>query len=321
MQLFANDLSIHEQFYDFSSFRGGLEQLMAMRRVARRFGRDIYCHSELLNANPMPNMSMQQAIGHLADRNEKRAAMVWLTKGGPFWDDLRRHGIDDWLECRDDIVTNTAVGEAAFRMLHSVECGLVSVTPSDWDFSPIAVVWRQGNAGLEDRHTNIENWRDTSALEIKLQNAEPTIRSWDHLRKASMSRFRSLTFAEDCFDPLLAGVPFAKSTAERFLVLLDILDRFACAYDANGVRTAEGQQIYQDYFTGKSALFSDSSVSEKNRYRKELKFPHPDDPQKSLFCTWHGKERHYTCRLHFSWPIEAGKPVYVVYAGPKITKR
>ena len=28
-----------------------------------------------------------------------------------------------------------------------------------------------------------------------------------------------------------------------------------------------------------------------------------------------------TLRLHFSWPIEAGKPVYIVYAGPKITKR
>ena len=28
-----------------------------------------------------------------------------------------------------------------------------------------------------------------------------------------------------------------------------------------------------------------------------------------------------TLRLHFSWPIRSGKPVYIVYAGPKITRR
>ena len=28
-----------------------------------------------------------------------------------------------------------------------------------------------------------------------------------------------------------------------------------------------------------------------------------------------------TLRLHFSWPVRAGEPVYVVYAGPKLTKR
>ena len=320
MDLLANDLSIHEQFHDRSSFRGGLERLMAMRSVAQRFGWDVYCHRGLLTANPMPNMSMQQAIGHLAVESERRAAMVWLTRGGPFWDDLRRHDVDDYLECRGAVVTDTAVGEAAFRTLHSVECGLVSVTPSNWDFSPVAVVWRQGNAGLKDQHTNIENWRDATTLKKKLQAAAAPIQSWGDLREASMSRFRSLTFASDCFE-LLHGVPFAKSAADRILVLLTMLDRFARAFDADGRRTPEGHRIYQNHFTGDTALFSDSSDLEKRAFQSGLTFSHPDDPAKSLFCPWHGKERHMTLRLHFSWPIEAGKPVYIVYAGPKITKR
>ena len=199
MDLLANDLSIHEQFHDRSSFRGGLERLMAMRSVAQRFGWDVYCHRGLLTANPMPNMSMQQAIGHLAVESERRAAMGWLTRGGPFWDDLRRHDVDDYLECQGEVVTESAVGEAAFRTLHSVECGLVSVTPSDWDFSPVEVTWRRDAEGLETQHTHLDNWRDVVALEEILRNAAPPIRSWDDLRESSANRFKSLTFAGDCF--------------------------------------------------------------------------------------------------------------------------
>ena len=61
--------------------------------------------------------------------------------------------------------------------------------------------------------------------------------------------------------------------------------------------------------------------SEKRQFQSVLIFAHPDDPGKTLSCTWHGKVSHLTLRLHFSWPVEANKPVYVVYAGSKITKR
>ena len=289
-----------------------------MRNVARRFGWDMHCNRQLANAEPIPNMPMQQAVQQLK-ANERRALIVWLTHGGPFWDKLRQHGADDWLECRGEVVTDSAVGEAAYRTLHGVGCGLASATPSDWDFSPIKVLWRR-EEGLDDRSVALENWRDAAALEKILQDAVPPIRSWTDLRGFTTVQFRSLTFADRCFEPL-AGVPFAKSTAQRILALLDILDRFSRAFDADGARTPEGDQIYQDYFTGKKALFSDSSDSEKRDFRNEFTFPHPGNPGKSLFCTWHGKERHLTFRLHFSWPIRSGEPVYIVYVGPKLTKR
>ena len=68
-------------------------------------------------------------------------------------------------------------------------------------------------------------------------------------------------------------------------------------------------------------LFSDSSDSEKRDFRQGLTFAHPEDPARSMFCPWHGKVRHPTLRVHFSWPVRVGKPVHIVYAGPKITKR
>ena len=324
MDLLANDLSIHGQFHDMVSFRDAFARVMAMRATARRFDREVHCHRMLLAVEPMPGVSMQRALQRLSV-DEKRSAMRWLTHGGPFWDDLRRHGVADYLECRGEVVTDRAIGEAAYRALHDMECALVSFTPSDWGFSPVDVTWRRADEGLDDRTVAVENWRDAAALERRLQDTPPPIRSWDDLRRVSTSRFESLTFTGDCFDPL-EGSPFAKSAAGRLLVLLDILDRFTRALDADGARTSEGHRIYRDHFTGTDdqGLFSDSSDREKRDFRRALTFPHPDhpdDPGKSLFCTWHGKVRHLALRLHFSWPIRSGEPVYVVYAGPKITKR
>ena len=321
VEIFANDLSIRRQFRDLPTFRAAIARLMAMRNAARRFDRNIHCHRTLVNVEPIPGMSMQQAVQHLAI-SDRRALMVWLTNEGPFWDDLQQHKGDDWLECRGEIVTDFAPGEAAYRTLHGIECGLASATPSSWDFSPIEVIWRRGEAeGLDARSATLENWRDAATLENWLQDAAPPIQSWADLQSFSTTQFRNLTFSDNCFEPL-TGVPFVKSSADRILLLLDILDRFANAFDADGARTPEGHQIYQDYFTGigNNAWFSDSSDSEKRHFRRKLTYPHPVDAKKSLFCTWHGKERRMTLRLHFSWPIQAGEPIYVVYAGPKLTK-
>ena len=316
-----NDQSIHGQFYDVASFRDSLARLMAMRNAAQRFGRKVYCHSELQNANPMPGVPMQQAVQRLK-KDEQRSMMSWLTKGRPFWDDLRKHGLADWLECRGEVVTDSAVGEAAYRKLHAIECGLVSATPSNWDFSPVAVTWRRDAEGLEDQHTDLDNWRDAFTLEEMLRDAAPPLRSWADLQDSSTNRFRSLTFAGDCFKPLV-GIPFSESAADRILFLLGILDRLARAFDADGAQTPEAQRIYEDYFKGENALFSDSSSREKrkSRFRNKLTFPHPDDPGKSLFCTWHGKVPYMTLRLHYWWSRKSDDPIYVVYAGPKLTKR
>ena len=320
MELLANDLSVHEQFYDLAAFRDALSRLMAMRGVAKRFGREVHCNRALLASTPMRRVPMQQAIASLAAESERRAAMIWFTRAGPFWDDVRQHCSDDWLECDGDIVTDTAVGEAAFRSLHGVDTGLVSFSPSKWNFAPVDVTWYRAAEGLDDRVSALENWWSTAALEEALRDKALPIGSWEKLRDVSTDRFERLTFSEDCFTPL-AGVPFARSAADRFLVLLDILDRFSRAFDDSGVRTEIGHRIYRDYFTGARALFSDSSDAEKRAFRDDLTFTHPADPARSLFCTWHGKVSHLTLRLHFSWPVEAGEPVYVVYAGPKITRR
>lgn len=319
MEFLVNDLSIHKQFDDLHVFRDSLARVMEMRKVARHFGRELYCHRTLLCTKPKPDVSLQQAIFSLFSNNERRAVMSWLTRNGPFWDDVRRHRDDDYLECRSEVVTETAIGEAAFRNLHGSSCGVISFKPSDWCYSPVTVIWRQ-NDEEEISETSIGNWWSVEELKQSLDQADIPIGSWSELREISVTRFKFLRISETCF-AYLEGVPFAKSSAERVLFLLKVLDELVGNTDQFGARTAKGRYIYREYFMGKRALFSDASNTEKNKFRQQLMFAHPDYPEQKIFCPWHGKESHLTLRIHFSWPKKTGDPVYVVYVGPKITKR
>ena len=315
MDLILNDLSIHEQFQDIVGFREAVGRMMTVRNVARRFGREVYCHGSVLNRKVSPNQSMNQAIGSLS-REEQSALRAWLTKHGPFWEDMQVHGPDDYLESDDEIVTDTALGEAAFCCISGIDRQLVSFTPSRWNFTPVAVTSVTSDRTIR----NITNWWDASALENALQNAEPPVTTWRQLESSSIARFRRLTFSEDSFRPL-DGRPFVHAAAHRIISLLSTLDRLMGSVDGSGRRTPEGQRIYQDHFTGANAWFSDSSTSEKSEFENELTFRHPEEPGQWLFCTWHGKVRTEVVRVHFSWPVSSGGPLYVVYVGPKLTKR
>lgn len=324
MELFANELSVAGQFRDAAVFREAFSRLMAMREVARSFDRDIRCHRKFQHIEPIAGITLRSAIQRMgADR--VRSVRLWLERNGPFWDEERRHDEDDWLECRGELVTGTAVGEAAYRVWESEECGLISARPGNWDYSPVAVTFGPNGTGDEDS-LEIQNWREPETLRTHLDSLEPPANSWAAVEHAARRRYSALSFADPCFIPL-RGVPFNRTSAQRVLHLLSVLDRFAVAFDSDGGRSAEGHRLYQQYFTGRTgrterrASFSDSSDSEKREFRARLTFPHPDAPGSTLFCPWHGKEQHLLLRLHFSWPIRAGEPVYVVYVGRKLTTR
>ena len=262
---------------------------------------------------------MPQAIQAL-DPNSRRALMAWLTRHGPFWEDAREHGEDDYLDCfRYDgrIVTDTAVGEAAFCTLHGLERNLVSVVPSLWRFSPVAVELHED---AELRSIEVRNYWDAKELQRVLEGESPPLRPWRELEATARNRCQALTFSPESFEPL-RGHPFHEGAAGRVLLRLLVLQRITACFDDRGERTLEGHQLYQKHFTGAKSWFSDSSATEKNAFEAELTFPHPTAGGESLFCTWHGKVKSPQLRIHFSWPIRADEPVYVVYVGPKITKR
>ena len=257
---------------------------------------------------------MKQAIQRLA-RNERRAVMQWLIQHGPFWED--KHSSDDYLECSGDIVTDTAVGEAAYRCLGGIETHLVSLIPSAWDFSPAVVKWLRNEVAF--RQIEVVNYRAAAELENALKATPVEIASWKALADEARVRCTHLTFSTDCFDPL-NGHPFALTVAQNILRRLEVLERLKCCFDAEGKCTPDGYELLGDYFAGQ--WFSDSSITEKRDFRKKLTFPHPTGGDEPLFCPWHGKVSNTPLiRIHFSWPVTSANPLYVVYVGPKITRR
>ena len=317
MDLLVNDRSLHGQFNDVDAFREAIGRLMRIRGIARRYGRALYCHRELASARATSQDSMQVAVNAMP-REERSALLAWLNQQGPFWDDERQHDENDWYECAGEVVTDTAIGEAAHRLLHGIDRGLASFQPSDFLRDPLAVEWVVSDTQCTS--VGVRNFWDPVAVEASLAEAPPALNSWAALNRHCALRFEQLTFAPNAFEPL-RGQPFKQSVAERILALLDVMHRLSQCFEPDGSRSAEGNVLYQKHFTGDKAWFSDSSDSEKRDFKDDLTFPHPDTPDQHLFCTWHGKVKSPQYRVHFSWPITATTPTYVVYVGPKITKR
>ena len=264
-----------------------------------------------------PQVTMPSAVKALP-REEQRALMSWLTRGGPFWDDDREHDSGDWYECAGEVVTDTAVGEAAHCVLHGIDRGLVSLDPSDFASDPVSVKYVN-----EEEHrvpVDVRNYWEPAAVEACLDAAPRALSSWGALGELALARFEHLRFAPNAFEPL-GTQPFKQGVAQRIMARLNVLNHLKQCFEENGARTNAGHALYQRHFTGGKAWFSDESAANQLDFAAELTFPNPDAPGETLFCSWHGKVKtppQY--RIHFSWPVTAASPLYVVYVGPKITK-
>ncbi len=322
MDILVNDRSLHQQFYTLSDFARSIGVVMKMRGLAQQYGKGFYCHRGTTRAQVTPDYSMQQAVQSL-QVDKQRAVMSWLNQQGPFWDDERAHGEDDYFCQGDDgeIVTDSAVGEAAFcRNQLGLDRRLVSFSPSNWEFSPLTVTWVRTDEPPEK--IEVPNYWEVTAFEDAVRSAPAPLTSWNQLEAACRMRCPSLFFTDECFQGLV-GIPFQTATCERIRAQLEILERLKGCFEESGHRTAEGHALQQLHFTGDKAWFSDSSDSEKREFKKELTFQHPKISDETLFCTWHGKVRTHQMpiRIHFSWPIRAEEPLYMVHVGDKLTKR
>lgn len=317
LALIFNDRSMHGQFRSLVEFREAIDRLMEIRSVVERFGDELYCHRSTAIAQVTSDLIMPQAAQSLSQ--EKRSALMqWVARFGPFWEEASQHnGDDDLLVCGDEVVSDTGIGEAGYCLMHDIPRSLVSVSPSDWLSSPLSVDWHL-YGGV--RNVQVPNYWDRETVEASYASFVPALRSWQELEASARSVYTDLTFLDNSFGPL-DGVPFSKSAADRIRALLSELNRMRSCFDEQGRRTPEGHALYDKYCTGATAWFSDSSETEKAKFKSELSFVHPTTAGETLFCTWHGKVRTSQLRVHMSWPIRAIQPLYIAYVGPKITKR
>ncbi len=318
MELLINDLSLDGQFHDLNVFMESIRRIMTIRGIMRRtYSRELYCNRTIANSQVNTQLSMRQAMRYFSI-DEQRAIMSWLDKAGPFWDEDQQHDSNDWYELPDGtVVTDTAVGEVANCVYVGIDRRLISLKPSDYIHNPIKVNKIIDDDKIEDIY--VVNYWNVDDVREALDVAQTPISSWDELRTRSEDHYSELTFVEDAFKPL-AKHPFSQSAAETIYQRLNILNQIQMNREENGGFTSEGLKLNTHYFTGGRAWFSDESRTNKHHYRQKLTFPNPDDPNNNLFCPWHGKVSHRCFRIHFSWPVSATNPLYIVYIGPKLTK-
>ena len=314
MDLLLNDLSIHGQFGHSGSFQDALKRIMRMRRIADVFGRDVYVHRMDLNRPISSTSTVHDAIQEFS-QDQKRAFLGWMQKRGPFWDDGIVHSSDDWYEHQGTLVTDSAMAEAASRVWSGADCRLVSLTPSDCEFTPIKVDW----IGDFRREVPVSNYWTQAELESALRQAEPPLKSWSQLQEVVPRRFGWLAFTPDCFEDL-KGRSFEPSAAAQICERLTVLNQLMELQENNARNTPAWRQLYDDHFKG-GVHFSDSSDTEKREFKKQLSFRVPGLSDQPVLCGFHGKITRTLLRLHFTWPVTPGKQLYVVYVGRKITTR
>lgn len=314
MDFLANDLSIHNQFMDLASFEEAIDSLMLVKKEIDKSGRVLHCNQTLINQEIIKGEVILQVVQSLP-RDKRHALLIWLTKG-PFWDSDKQHSSDDYFDIKDQVVTDSAIAEAAFQNINGNDFRLVSFKPSTWQNTEIEVTLIEESSA---RVCKVFNYTECNSIKVILSQYQK-IESWEKLSELCRSKFNSLFFSETCFDSL-KGHPFVQSASNQILELCQILDKLINCFDSEGNRTEEGQQIYQSHFTGDKSWFSDSSKSEKDDFKSELTFKHPETVGDNIFCPMHGKINTPKFRVHFSWPIDNHKPLYIVYVGPKITKR
>lgn len=316
MEFSFNELSLKDFFVDDKGFKQVIDRVMDIRQLLKRLDRDLYCRDDIVATLLADGKNIYQAI-NAWNIERKQALLVWLNKKGPFLEDIRELSKGD-MKYKDLDVTDSAVGEVAFFCFHGLDWRLVSLVPSSWGFSPIPIDWHK--TGDEKTSIDVLNYWTIDQLRDTLDANSQTIGSWEDLKQFAYGRYSSITFLSECFEGL-RGLPFMLSQSKKILMLLKILDDMKNCFDRSGKRTDEGHRIHRNYFEGDRAWFVPSSDTEQSKFEEILKFPHPDRKDEKLFCHWHGRVNspHVPIRIHFSWPIRADEPLYVVYVGPKLT--
>lgn len=138
MQLLLNELSLNGQFTCVADFESAVDNIMKIKKLKP----ELHCHRNLRDGEVLVthDLSLRQSVKQFK-LNKQRAFMSWITTKGPFWEESRQHSSDDWLESQNDIVTDTGLGEVAYRRFIGSNYQTFSFEGTKWDIDPINVDW------------------------------------------------------------------------------------------------------------------------------------------------------------------------------------
>lgn len=318
VEYFFNDLSFHGQFNSLKDFREAVSDIIRMKDMCQQYGFHLKCSMGISSRPVTGEINFMSACNQELNRDQQRLLLSWITRSGPFWENSRKHPIDELLECNNEVVTDSIIGEGAFINEKKTSVETISVNPSDWLLDPLVVTLRKGDE--QEFLINIRNHYSIESLEKSLTSTAPPLCSWTELEQRAKSLCKNLIFIPDAFS-YMKPEPFNVGVGSRILERILVLEEMATSINAEGKFSKRGEVLYNKHFVGEKAWFSDSSSNEKIKFQNEMTFEHPTEKEKNIFCSWHGKVKTPQIRIHFTWPSPDERKLFVAYIGPKITKR
>ncbi len=320
MEWHINELSLSGQFSNPQAFRAAIEPLLQLRNREVLLRQRLYCSRLFHTCHVTPMSDLRQAVLGTRDKNFIGLVLEWMAKSGPFWNDERISVEDDYFEYKGCDVTDQGLGEAARRKIAGTAANSFSFQGSRPLFmnSPLQIVHGLPEApiGLID----IDNYWDVGQLSAIIQSSK-VYRNWADVDIEIRRRFTHLRISDNAIEPLLP-IPFSEYVTKRIFELLKVLNEVVAETDENGELSPAGKTLLSNHFVGEKAWFTDESLTNKAKFKKDMTFPDPDDLNQNIFCPWHGKIKTPQIRIHFQWPRPAAQTtIKVVYIGPKITKK
>lgn len=293
---------------------------MRVRAQHSILARALYYSRALPAVSGVAGETIVQTISRLP-RDEKNAFLLWLANRGPFTDDVRTEAEDDLFHYEDTDVTDQGLGEAARRVIVGRSAVTYSFSPGrtrQFDYSPLEVIqgWKENVIA----QIELQNFWDVHLLIDALTRAQPEPDNWTALVEQAIQRFPNLCIAGYVVDEL-RRTPFSASLARNVLDLLWVLNAIKEEMNVDGTFSLDGMQLFQKYFVGENAWFTDESDRNKIDFKSDMTFSDPISEEK-VTCFWHGKIQTPQFRVHFEWPIvDMMNGIKVCYIGPKISKR
>lgn len=317
-EFFLNDQSLHGQFDSQKSLLRALRTVLDARACLGRSNLPFYCDTRIQQRPTIGATTFRQAVQSSGNKELIRGVLGWLSKSGPFWASEPRHSPEDLFDCEDEDVTGSTLAEAASRHCADSPCRLFGFSPSRCDRTPIRVDWTRQSGG--ETTAELENFWDLARLEQTVATDAAPFESWEDILEWMGRACQNLVFRDDLLAPI-QHEPFSSAAAREIQMLLRVLDEMPGCQAAGGAMDARGHELFDLWFKGHHARFTDESTGNIDKFSADLTFPHPVTGHSEL-CSWHGKVRlGRQYRIHFQWANPPGEPVWVAYIGPKLTKR
>ena len=317
--MFVNELALRESCAIASPPYGPLEYLLVVRRKYRVIRNALYCSKDMPSFEIRPGVALSRVVQSMP-RDIRVQLFTWVSKMGPFIEEDRLDVEDDLFMFDEWEVTEVGLGEAARRILSSLQAAVFSVvTNRESRFKVNSLTVTHGFADEPITHVRVPNHFDGHQLAVVLTKLAPEPTTWTELLSECRERYDRLLIGEHC-DEALAAYPSNTSIARRIRELLAVLQEIMMEMNEDGSLTQSGNRMREQYFVGERALFSDESERRKTARGSDDAFAFPDPSGTGkLLCHWHGKISTRYFRIHFEWPVPAPRErLKVAYIGRKI---